>query len=107
MDIILNISNVIKRVDGTSILRVSGLFSMCSPLILVGCVLAPVVAQYPVTSASVGVLATTGKGPADHAVSYAKEEDCNTLRVFGDDPICQPYKVAPVKDKSQPDSHGH
>jgi hypothetical protein len=74
---------------------------------LSGCMLVPIAAQYPVTSASVGVLATTGKGPADHAVSYAQDEDCNTLRLLSGEPICQPYTVAPVVEKSQKDTNGH
>ena len=59
------------------------------------------VAQYPVTAASTGVWATTGKGPADHALSKAAGKDCELVRVIGDDSVCQPKKpLPPVEDRS-------
>ncbi len=67
--------------------------------LLHGCAL---VLEYPITSASVGVWGTTGKGPADHAVSYALNEDCETLRAINSEPICKKTSnVTPdVVDKS-------
>lgn len=66
---------------------------------LTGCAL---VLEYPITSASVGVWGTTGKGPTDHAVSYALNEDCETLRAVNSEPICKKTNdVTPdVVDKS-------
>jgi hypothetical protein len=67
--------------------------------LLNGCAL---VLEYPLTSASVGVWGTTGKGPTDHAVSYALNEDCEALRAINSEPICKKTSdVAPdVVDKS-------
>lgn len=53
---------------------------------LMGCAL---LAEYPITSASVGVWGTTGKGPTDHVVSYAFAEDCETMRAINAEPICK------------------
>jgi hypothetical protein len=59
------------------------------------------VAQYPVTSASTGVWATTGKGPADHALSKVAGKDCELVRFVGDDSVCQPIKpLPPVEERS-------
>jgi hypothetical protein len=71
------------------------------PVLLTGCALAPVAAQYPVTTASVGVFAATGKGPTDHAISYAAKQDCSTLRILDNEPTCHQYTVAPVVDAFQ------
>ena len=49
---------------------------------LVGC-------AAPFTAASVGVWGTTGKGPSDHALSYATDSDCMTTRIFTNDKVCQ------------------
>ena len=67
--------------------------------LLSGCAL---VLEYPITSASVGVWGTTGKGPTDHAVSYALNEDCETLRAINSEPICKKTSdITPdVVDKS-------
>jgi len=64
-----------------------------------GCAL---LAEYPITSASVGVWGTTGKGPTDHAVSYAFDEDCETLRALNSEPICKQVNLRSpeVVDKS-------
>ena len=66
---------------------------------LMGCAL---LAEYPITSASVGVWGTTGKGPTDHAVSYAFDEDCETLRALNSEPICKKvnHRSPEVVDKS-------
>ena len=52
-----------------------------------GCAL---VAEYPVTAASVGVWGTTGKGPTDHALSYVTDQDCETLRWTKGQSACEP-----------------
>ena len=66
---------------------------------LMGCAF---LAEYPITSASVGVWGTTGKGPTDHAVSYAFDEDCETFRAINSEPICKKVNTqsAEVVDKS-------
>jgi hypothetical protein len=66
-------------------------------LALQGCA---VVAEYPVTSASLAVMGATGKGPTDHALSYVAERDCATLRVIDGNKICQDYVAAPVVDRT-------
>ena len=59
------------------------------------------VAQYPVTSASTGVWVTTGKGPADRALSKVAGKDCELVRVIGDDSVCHLKKpLPPVEDRS-------
>jgi hypothetical protein len=63
--------------------------------LLTGCA---VVAEYPVTSASVAIMAATGKGPADHALSHVAGQDCATLRVIENERICQKYTMAEVVD---------
>ena len=64
-------------------------------LVLQGCA---VVAEYPITSASLAVWGATGKGPADHALSAVAERDCATLRVIDGKKICRDYPVAIVED---------
>ena len=59
------------------------------------------VVQYPVTSTSTGVWATTGKGPTDHALSKVSGKDCELVRVFGDGSICIPREpLPPVEERS-------
>jgi len=41
------------------------------------------------TVAGVGVWATTGKAPADHALSAATDSDCISTRIVTDDKVCQ------------------
>lgn len=83
--------------DTRALLRIA--FSVSASFLLSSCAL---LAEYPITSASVGIWGATGKGPADHAVSYAMSEDCVTLRAINSEPICQSGpRVAPeVIDKS-------
>jgi hypothetical protein len=59
---------------------------LLSVVVLQGCA---VVAEYPIATASLAVMGATGKGPADHALSYAAERDCNTLRLVEGRKICQ------------------
>jgi hypothetical protein len=66
---------------------------------LTGCA---VVAEYPVTSASMAVMAATGKGPADHALSHVAGQDCATLRVIENERICHEHTVAEVVDLTKP-----
>jgi hypothetical protein len=61
-----------------------------------------VVAEYPVTSASMAVMAATGKGPADHALSHVAGQDCATLRVIENERICHEHTVAEVVDLTKP-----
>lgn len=55
-----------------------------------------IVAEYPVTTASLAVMGATGKGPADHALSYVAERDCNTLNLIDGKKICQDVGREPV-----------
>ena len=55
-------------------------------LVLSGC---SVVASYPFTVTSLGIWGVTGKSPADHALSYATSEDCNTLNILKNKGVCQ------------------
>ena len=71
--------------------------ALVSVFLLQGCA---VVAEYPVTSASLAVWGVTGKGPADHALSAVAERDCATLRIIDGKKICQDYVLAEVKDVS-------
>ncbi len=58
-------------------------------LTLSGC---SVVASYPFTVTSLGIWGVTGKSPADHALSYATNEDCNTLNILKNKGVCQQDK---------------
>lgn len=63
-----------------------------------GCAL---VAEYPITSASAGVWGTTGKSPAEHALSNAVGEDCEISRWVDGEPLCVKEKPkAEVIDRS-------
>jgi hypothetical protein len=68
---------------------------------LSGCAM---VAAYPVTAASVGSAATTGKSLTDHAASESTGHDCSVMRVFDGQPACEkrlkPSDV-PVQDYSR------
>jgi hypothetical protein len=70
---------------------------LSSVVLLSGC---SVIAEYPLTSAGVGVFAATGKGPTDHAISYAAKKDCATLRIIDNEPVCQDIVVPEVVDHS-------
>jgi hypothetical protein len=59
---------------------------LLSIVVLQGCA---VVAEYPLATASLAVMGATGKGPADHALSYVAERDCNTLNLMEGRKICQ------------------
>jgi hypothetical protein len=59
---------------------------LLSIVVLQGCA---VVAEYPMATASLAVMGATGKGPADHALSYVAERDCNTLNLIEGRKICQ------------------
>jgi hypothetical protein len=59
---------------------------LLSIITLQGCA---VVAEYPLATASLAVMGATGKGPADHALSYVAERDCNTLNLIDGRKICQ------------------
>lgn len=70
---------------------------LSSVILLSGC---SVVAEYPLTSAGVGVFAATGKGPTDHAISYAANKDCATMRIIDNEPVCQDVVIPEVVDHS-------
>jgi len=55
-------------------------------VVLQGCA---VVSEYPLATASLAVMGATGKGPADHVLSYVAERDCNTLNLIEGRKICQ------------------
>lgn len=59
-----------------------------------GCAL---ILEYPLTTVSLGVWGTTGKSPTDHAVSYAIDEDCQTLRAVNAEPICKKNNASLVE----------
>jgi len=61
--------------------------------VLQGCA---VVAEYPMATASLAVMGATGKGPADHALSYVAERDCNTLNLIEGRKICHDTDKQPV-----------
>jgi len=49
------------------------------------------------TAISSGVYATTDKTITDHVMSYNTGMDCQTVRVFEKQSVCQPYKVRYVE----------
>ena len=73
---------------------------LLSVVVLQGCA---VVAEYPLTTASLAVMGATGKGPADHALSYVAERDCSTLRVIEGRKICQDIEKETVVAVIKPD----
>ena len=58
------------------------LLLLISLVSLVGC-------AAPYTVAGAGVWGITGKGPSDHALSYATDSDCVSTRILTDDKVCQ------------------
>ena len=73
---------------------------LLSVVVLQGCA---VVAEYPIATASLAVMGATGKGPADHALSYVAERDCSTLRVIEGRKICQDIEKETVVAVIKPD----
>jgi hypothetical protein len=74
------------------------IFLFCFLVLLQAC---SIVAQYPISSASTGLWATTGKGPVDHALSKASGKDCELVRFIGDDSVCLSKKpLPPVEERS-------
>lgn len=69
------------------------------PIMLNGCA---VVAEYPITSASLAIWGATGKGPVDHAVSNMVHSDCKSTRMLDLQAPCQDvvHVPAPVEDRS-------
>lgn len=62
--------------------------------LLTGCAIVPMAIEYPATVASLGITAVTNKGPADHAISYVINEDCNVINLVKQDkPYCQDNKI--------------
>lgn len=60
-------------------------------LILTGCT-AP--AMLAVGGASTGVQVTTGRSPVDHAISATNNQDCQTMRIFTNEKICQDHPAS-------------
>jgi hypothetical protein len=65
------------------------LISFVIPLILSGCVAAPLVIT-GVGAASVVTNEATGRTITDHTVSSVSGQDCKILRAFKDQAVCQP-----------------
>jgi hypothetical protein len=66
---------------------------------LTGCA-APVITG--LGAASLGVQATTGRGPTDYTLSYATNKDCQTIRLLNNDKVCQdPIVPKPIPSQSQ------
>ena len=59
-------------------------------LLLNGCAVAG-------TVISSGVYVVTDRTPTDHVLSYNTGMDCQTVRVFEKQSVCQPYKVRYVE----------
>ena len=70
--------------------------ALCGLLLSSGCAL---ILEYPITSASVGVLGATGKGPADHALSNVAGQDCEVVRVVDLQPVCQDKVPTRVEER--------
>jgi hypothetical protein len=51
------------------------------------------------TAISTGVYAATDKTPTDHVLSYNTGMDCQTVRLFENQPVCQKYIVRYVERK--------
>lgn len=49
------------------------------------------------TAISGGVYLATDKTPTDHVLSYNTGMDCQSVRVFENQAVCQPYKVRYVE----------
>jgi hypothetical protein len=56
--------------------------------------------EYPVTSAGLATTAATGKGFADHVMSYVSDADCQTLNVIMGDYYCYKTYDVEVVDRS-------
>ena len=51
------------------------------------------------TAISSGVYVATDKTITDHVMSYNTGMDCQTVRVFEKQSVCQPYKVRYIERK--------
>ena len=70
-------------------MQTTKLISFVIPLILSGCVAAPLVIT-GVGAASVVTNEATGRTITDHTVSSVSGQDCKILRAFKDQAVCQP-----------------
>lgn len=70
-----------------------------APVFLSGCA---IVAEYPITAASVAIWGATGKGPVDHAMSNMVQSDCNSARLLDLQVPCKDvvYTLPPVEDRA-------
>jgi hypothetical protein len=60
--------------------------------VLSGCSILP-------TAINTGVYAATEKTPTDHVLSYNTGMDCQTVRIFENQPVCQKYIVRYIERK--------
>jgi len=51
------------------------------------------------TAISSSVYVVTDRTPTDHILSYNTGMDCQTVRIFENQAVCQPYKVRYVERK--------
>ena len=70
-------------------MQTTKLISFVIPLIVSGCVAAPLVIT-GVGAASVVTNEATGRTITDHTVSSVRGQDCKILRAFKDQAVCQP-----------------
>ena len=76
-------------------MQTTKLIFLIVPIILSGCVAAPLVIT-GVGAASVVVNETTGKTLTDQTVSAINGQDCKVIRAFKDQNVCQPNSITTV-----------
>ena len=70
-------------------MQTTKLIFLVVPILISGCVAAPLVIT-GVGAASVVTNEATGRTITDHTVSSVSGQDCRVLRVFKDQAVCQP-----------------
>ena len=76
-------------------MQTTKLISLIVPLLLSGCVAAPLVLT-GIGATSLAVNETTGKTITDNAVSAVNRQDCRLIRMFKDQPVCQDENIVTV-----------
>ena len=61
-------------------------------LFLAGCAAVPPAISYTANGISLGVWIGSGKSPTDHLLSFATEQDCDTMNVLRGEYVCQNYE---------------
>jgi len=79
---------MINRGHGATGMVLRLLCILMTYLWLSGCAALPPVLDYASMALSTISYLTTGKGPSDHAVSYAMKKDCSLLRALALKPVC-------------------